>query len=117
MYHSNERTHDFKRKDYLKKKKETRAVLVRQLFPKFSSFFFQEKQETFQKFGNLTEGEIFGTLRIPIFGKTNGKYGSAKIAKKKESGNVDKSPPIRTVLIFFATMNFYFVRPATDTWH
>ena len=31
-----------------------------------------------------------------------------KLQKKEESGNVDKSPPIRTVLIFFATMHFYF---------
>ena len=31
-----------------------------------------------------------------------------KLQKKKESGNVDKSPPIRTVLIFFATMHINF---------
>ena len=41
----------------------------------FLFFFFQENQEnqenqeTFPKFGNLPEGKIFGTLRIPIFGK------------------------------------------------
>ena len=48
-------------------------------FSKFSpcSFCFQdkiekqEKQETFTKLGNLTEGKIFGRLRIPIFGKKN----------------------------------------------
>ena len=29
----------------------------------------QEKQKTVPKFGNLTEDKIFGTLRIPIFGR------------------------------------------------
>ena len=52
-----------------------RAVLIEQLFPKIFSLFFQEKQEkrekqeTFPKFGNLTEGKIFGRLRIPMFGR------------------------------------------------
>ena len=36
---------------------------------KYPFFFPREKQETFTKFGNLTEGKIFGTLRVPIFGK------------------------------------------------
>ena len=49
-------------------------------FPIFSSFFpqekqgkqeKQEKQEMFLKFGNLTEGKMFGRLRIPIFGGEN----------------------------------------------
>ena len=63
-----------------------RAVLIDQLFPIFRLFFQakqekQEKQEAFPKHGNSTEGKIFGRLRIPIFGKKNGKYGNAKIAR------------------------------------
>ena len=56
-----------------------RAVLIEECFFLDFSVFFQEKQEkqekqeTFPKFGNLTEGKIFGTRRIPIFGKTTGK--------------------------------------------
>ena len=41
------------------------------IFPLFFSLEKQEKQEkqeTCPKFGNLTEGKIFGRLRIPIFG-------------------------------------------------
>ena len=54
-----------------------RAVFIEQLFPQnFPLFFFspnnrQEKQETFPKFGNLTEGKKIGRLRIPIFGNKN----------------------------------------------
>ena len=55
---------------------------------KFSSFFFQENQENqenqeaFPKFGNVTEGKIFGTLCIPMFGKKI-KYGNIKNCAKK----------------------------------
>ena len=65
------------------------------MFSKFSSFFFQqkqekhEKQETFPKFGNLPEGTIFARLRIPIFGK-KGTYGNTKNCAKKKSGSLDK---------------------------
>ena len=63
-----------------------RAVLIEQLFEKKSSFFpkqeKQEKQVTFPKFQNLTEGKIFGRLRIPIFGNNfwkTWKYENMKI--------------------------------------
>lgn len=52
-----------------------RAVLIEQRFARFSSFFFeeneekQEKQAKIPKFGHLTEGNIFGTLRIQTFEK------------------------------------------------
>ena len=36
-----------------------------------------EKQATFPKFGNLTEGKIFGRFRISMFEK-KGKYGNTK---------------------------------------
>ena len=48
-------------------------------------FFFEEKQETFPKVRNLTEGKIFGTLRIPTFGKKNEKYGNAKKCGENKS--------------------------------
>ena len=61
-----------------------------QLFfpPDFPLFFFREKpekqetQETFPKLRNWTEGKIFGTLRIPTFGKRNRKYGNIPEYKK-----------------------------------
>ena len=64
-------------------KNRLRSVLIEQLcrshraifFPFFFRFFFskgrkkQEKQETFPKLANLTEGVMFGRLHIPVFGK------------------------------------------------
>ena len=47
----------------------------------------QEKQETFPKFGNLTEGKIFGRLRISIFGK---KKDNTEIQKKNARKNIWK---------------------------
>ena len=80
-----------------------RADLIEQLFHNFSFFFFQEKQEklekqeTFPKIGNLTEGKIFGRLRIPIFGEKNGKYGNTKKCAKKhleiDKMSADKNGP------------------------
>ena len=58
-------------------------------FPNFPLFFFQEKQEkqeqleTFPKFGNLTEGKLFGRVRIPIFGKRKENMEMQKNARKK----------------------------------
>ena len=69
-----------------------RAVLIEQLFPQICPFFFQEKQEkqekqeTCPKFGNFTEGKIFGRLRIPIRGENIGKYEIQKIARNKSLG-------------------------------
>ena len=45
----------------------------------------QGKQETFPKFGYLTEGKIFGKLRIPIFGKkTENNMEIQRNARKKK---------------------------------
>ena len=48
-----------------------RAVLIEQLSPEqFPPFFPQEKQEKqdmLPNFGNLMDGKMSGTLRIPIF--------------------------------------------------
>ena len=45
----------------------------------------------FQTFLSLTEGKIFGRLRIPILGqKKRGKYGKTKNWAKKNPGNLDK---------------------------
>ena len=58
-----------------------RAILIEQLFSSFFSHENQEKQrkqEIFSNFGNLTEGDISGTLSIPIFGGENGKSGGKK---------------------------------------
>ena len=59
-------------------------------FPDFLLFFFreernkQEKQETFPEFGNLMEGKMFGTLRIPILRKKKMKNMEIqKFARKK----------------------------------
>ena len=59
-------------------------------FPIFSSFFVRKtakavKQETFPKFGNETEGKVYGTLRIPIqyLGKRNENMQVNKCAKNK----------------------------------
>ena len=43
------------------------AQLFFQIFCQEKTGQKQEKQETFPKFGNFTEGKIFGTLRMPIF--------------------------------------------------
>ena len=71
-----------------------RAVLIEQLFEKKSSFFpkqeKQEKQVTFPKFQNLTEGKIFGRLRTPIFGKKIGKYGNTKNCAEKKKNSVQQ---------------------------
>lgn len=45
-----------------------RAVNVKQLYQDFP-LLYQEKQETFSKFGSLTTGKIFETLSILIFEK------------------------------------------------
>ena len=57
-------------------------------------FFFQEKQEkqeTFPKIENLTEGKIFGRLRIPIFGNKFWKIWKNTKLRKKKNGNLDKT--------------------------
>ena len=69
-------------------------VLIEQLFSQTFLLFFQEqgkqeKQETFPKFGNLTEGKIFDTLRIPashsnICGKEKKNMEIQKMRKKKK---------------------------------
>ena len=59
-------------------------------FPQIFLFFCQEKQEkqeAFPMFGNVTEGKIFGRLRIPMFGKKKGKYGNTKNCAKKKLGS------------------------------
>ena len=64
----------------------TKNKSLRYLGPFLSSNFqiFPKKQERFPKFGNFTEGKMFGRLRIPIFGeKKKGKYGNAKNCAKK----------------------------------
>ena len=58
--------------------RSVRAVLLEQLFPRFSSFFFQEKQEIFPNLGNLRDGKICGTPIIPSFENNNGKSGNDK---------------------------------------
>ena len=58
----------------------------------------QEKQETFPKFGNLTEGKIFGRLHIAILEAKIEKYGIQKIARKKYLEIYTKSSSIRTAL-------------------
>ena len=69
-----------------------RAVLIEQLFYQFFLSFFPRKTGKAEKtaniskvwkFNNLTEGIIFGRLRIPIFGGENGKYGNTKNCAKK----------------------------------
>ena len=60
-----------------------RAVLIEQHFPRFSSFSFQEKQETFAKFENLTDGKIFGT-RVPVYGKKWKIWKYKKLREKKK---------------------------------
>ena len=57
----------------------------------------QQKQETFIKFGNLTEGKIFGRLRIPILGK-KGNMEIQKIARKRKADFWTKNPSTRTAL-------------------
>ena len=63
----------------LDKKSFDKGRSYQAFFSQFFLFFFQEKQqkmekqETFPKFGDFTEGKIFGRLRIPIFGKKIGK--------------------------------------------
>ena len=50
-------------------------------------FFFQEKQEkqeTFPKIENLTEGKIFGRLRIPIFEEKKWKMSKYTVKKMRE---------------------------------
>ena len=78
-------------------KKNFSAVLVKllffQIFPLV--FFFQykmenrKKQEIFTRLVNLTEGNIFGRRRIPMFGKKE-KYINTKTARKKKPGKLDK---------------------------
>ena len=68
-----------------------RAVLVEQLFFPIFPLCFSEKnrksrkkQETFPKFGKLTECKIFGRLRIPISGRKKSETAEIlKIARKK----------------------------------
>ena len=43
----------------------------------------QEKQETFPKVGNLTEGKLIGRVRIPIFRKKKENMEIQKIAPKE----------------------------------
>ena len=68
-----------------------RAVLIEQLFPPIFPLFSQEKQEkqekqvTFPKFGNWTEGKIFGRLRIPIFGNKIWKIWKYKKLREKKN--------------------------------
>ena len=57
----------------------------------------QQKQETFIKFGNLTEGKIFGRLRIPLLGK-KGNMEIQKIARKRKADFWTKNPSTRTAL-------------------
>ena len=59
-----------------------RAVLIEQLFPRFSSCFPKINRKSRGNISKvwkiLEEGKLFGTLRIPIFGNKNGKYGNTK---------------------------------------
>ena len=70
----------------------------------FLFFFLQEKRETHEKqeifsnFGNLTEGKISGTLRIPTFGGGNWKIWKQKKSAKKIWKFRTKRPSIRTAL-------------------
>ena len=76
-----------------------RAVLIEQLFSRFSSFFpNRKKQETFPKFRNLTEGKTFG-MRIPIFGKTSWKIWKYKTLGEKNLEIWAIGISIRTALI------------------
>ena len=64
-------------------------VLIEHFFPRCSSFFFSKKNRKNRKHFQslkLTEGKVFGTLRIPIFGKKKGKYGNTKKCAKKNLG-------------------------------
>ena len=47
-------------------------------------------QDILPNFGNLTVGEKFGRLRIPIFGKKRGKIRNTKISAETKSGNLGK---------------------------
>ena len=77
---------------HLPKKWALRGVLIEQLFSQIFLLFFpkknrksRKKQETFPKFGHLTEGKKFGRLRIPMFGKKKkGKYGNTKKLHEKK---------------------------------
>ena len=66
-----------------------RVVLIEQRFPRFPSYFFQEKREKQEKNGNISKlrkfnsGQIFGTLRIPIFEQKKGKSANTKFCAKK----------------------------------
>ena len=62
-----------------------RAVLIEQLFPVF--LFSPGKKEIFPNVGNLTEGKIFGTLSISIFGKKKWKIWKLKKKCTKKNGN------------------------------
>ena len=55
----------------------------------------RKKQEIFTKLVNLTDGNIFGRRRIPMFGKKE-KYINTKTARKKNLENWTKSDSIRT---------------------
>ena len=72
----------------------------RTTFPQIFLFFFQQKQETFPKFGNLTEGRIFGTLRSPIFGGKKEKNKTWKYKKNARKKNLEiQNASIRKALI------------------
>ena len=74
------------------------------------------KQETFSKFGNLTEGKVFGRLRIPIFGKKKKENMEIqKIARKKLKIQT-KIPSIRTALRGYDTPSVHHpIRQVYDT--
>ena len=79
----------------------TKNKSLRYLGPFLSSNFqiFPKKQERFPKFGNFTEGKMFGRLRITIFGEKKREIWKYKKLREKNTGNLDKSPSIRTALI------------------
>ena len=59
-------------------------------FPIFPPFFSKKNRKHFPKLGNLTEGKMFGRLRIPIFEQNWKKHGNTKNCAKKKCGNLKR---------------------------